>query len=231
MTENTETDETAADAPEAPRNCPDCGLETTQMEQGLSYCPRCFILRAEEKGIRRVWEIKIAGANQPPDQQPPPVDNQHVAEGCEQFGAGKTHSGPQSMAVIYHPGIKGCMNASQSPRAEFGEDAANSNVRGTDTNQCFRSSPSPLWRTQMSSEGESGNAPSVFSDIYKGDELVVSRIPFQQADKWVERCNQEAREADGQYKGKTAKEWFKLHEVMRNDFERVLIKMRWKTSL
>jgi hypothetical protein len=41
MTENTETDETAADAPEAPRNCPDCGLETTQMEQGLSYCPDC----------------------------------------------------------------------------------------------------------------------------------------------------------------------------------------------
>jgi len=33
---------------------------------------------------------------------------------------------------------------------------------------------------------------------------------------------QKTKQMSETYKGKTAKEWFKLHEVMRKDFKRVL---------
>jgi hypothetical protein len=209
------------------------------MKPDPMLCPNCFIRRAEESGIQAVWEIQRIGAvptkNQPPDQQSPPVDNRHVAEGCEQFGDGKTHSEPVMAEEWNNDAVTCAAWILQFDKNNTDEPASHRKTVARRVLEIYNQARSKeqtssesenqtrvKWHTRMSSEGESGNALSVFSDIYKGDELVVSRIPFQQAEKWVERCNQEAQEADGQYKGKTAKEWFKLHEMMRKDFARVL---------
>jgi hypothetical protein len=41
------------------------------------------------------------------------------------------------------------------------------------------------WHTRDSSEGEEGNAPTIFRDIYQGDERIATRVDFEQAERIV----------------------------------------------
>ncbi len=46
------------------------------------------------------------------------------------------------------------------------------------------------WHTKDSSEGEEGDAPTMFRDIYQGDERIAKRVDLEAADGIVKAHNQ-----------------------------------------
>jgi hypothetical protein len=47
------------------------------------------------------------------------------------------------------------------------------------------------WHTRDSSEGEEGKNPTIFRDIYEGDERIAERVEFEAAHAIVSKHNQE----------------------------------------